>query len=305
MKISAMANGRAEALSCMSSLGEHARRHIIKLLLAPTNPSANHWSKEITTWLTTISGLRLKSGTGSISTEMLRTADLIEVDIVHVINDLESDMVEPYLHRDVNSREAVKELALVVKPVLGRVLAALGKVLVIAAPAPKDLVYTTLTFALHKELPFLGNNMTQELITVPTRELKGPALDWAVAKVQGAFDLRCAIFDFKARWSYSFCVELIAKNPNRADFEYVNNTAFSTDWSLAGPIIEEEFLSISPMCPDEMEIVWHCTDLTDNGKDYYGETLLIAAMRCYVASKLGDTFELPKLLWESSNDDTN
>jgi hypothetical protein len=92
-----------------------------------------------------------------------------------------------------------------------------------------------------------------------TSELTGAALDWAVAKCEGTRALW---------WEYS---------P-------------SQKWEQAGPIIEREKIAI-----DFDGDAW-CA--SDNRKPLanYGPTPLIAAMRCYVSSKLGDEIDLPKEL---------
>jgi hypothetical protein len=56
---------------------------------------------------------------------------------------------------------------------------------------------------------------------------------------------------------------------------------YSTDWAQGGPIIEREGIALLP--PELAEMP---------GYEGRGETLLIAAMRCYVASKLGDEVEI-------------
>jgi len=93
-----------------------------------------------------------------------------------------------------------------------------------------------------------------------TSELTGAALDWAVS---------------------------MAENWAGADFEV---KPYSTDWSQGGPIIEREKIAI-----DFDGNAW-CA--SDNRKPLanYGPTPLIAAMRCYVASKLGDDIEIPEEL---------
>jgi hypothetical protein len=72
---------------------------------------------------------------------------------------------------------------------------------------------------------------------------------------------------------------------------------YSADWALAGPIIEREKLCITASVEgdwtafcvsDEMDMQWICR----------GPTPLIAAMRCYVASQLGDEVEVPEELKE-------
>jgi hypothetical protein len=75
----------------------------------------------------------------------------------------------------------------------------------------------------------------------------------------------------------------------------------STDWSQGGPIIEREGLTVmmySPSCQKlEPGREWYaCTAKHwDDYKEFEAEgpTPLIAAMRCYVASKLGDEVEVP------------
>ena len=65
----------------------------------------------------------------------------------------------------------------------------------------------------------------------------------------------------------------------------------STDWAQGGPIIEREGLTLT-----------HQTDKwaaqTDCDLFSYGPTPLIAAMRCYVASKLGEIVGVPRELYK-------
>jgi len=93
-----------------------------------------------------------------------------------------------------------------------------------------------------------------------TSELEGDYLNLAVAKAEGATYHGPA-------WS-----------------------KYSTDWSQAGPIIERERITIDAR---EHGALWvaHSRQVGQNG--ITGPTPLIAAMRCYVASKLGDNIELP------------
>jgi len=66
---------------------------------------------------------------------------------------------------------------------------------------------------------------------------------------------------------------------------------YSTDWAIGGPIIEREKITIEyEGDPDP----WCACIMAD--QEVYGPTPLIAAMRCYVASKLGDTINIPKEL---------
>jgi hypothetical protein len=95
-----------------------------------------------------------------------------------------------------------------------------------------------------------------------TNELTGAALDWAVARCEGGVGDNQLI----GAWYTP-----------------------STDWAQGGPIIEREEIAIFLEYPKE----WGATD---GNYSKGGDTPLIAAMRCYVASKLGDEIELPKEL---------
>lgn len=71
--------------------------------------------------------------------------------------------------------------------------------------------------------------------------------------------------------------------------------AFSTDWSQAGPIIERERIHVCPSMFNAKE-VWQGWVDGLSGIRFISPTPLIAAMRCYVASKLGDEVEVPDAL---------
>jgi hypothetical protein len=106
-----------------------------------------------------------------------------------------------------------------------------------------------------------------------TSELTGAALDWAVAKCEGVVKGDSLDVGFIREGGYS---------P-------------STDWAQGGPIIERETISTT-----KRGSTW--TTRLNRPQDGrgpiwgYGPTPLIAAMRCYVASKLGDTLDIPKEL---------
>lgn len=111
-----------------------------------------------------------------------------------------------------------------------------------------------------------------------TNELTGAALDWAVAKAIG-------------------------------EYKPVAVPSYSTDWAQGGPIIEREISKLfrnvggtytaqikkEIPIPEEdrgTSLATHYTDWCNKA----GPTPLIAAMRCYVASKLGDNIDIPKEL---------
>jgi hypothetical protein len=98
---------------------------------------------------------------------------------------------------------------------------------------------------------------------IKTSELRRTALDWAVAKCEG--------LDY-------FEPEVGPMEPD-----------YSTDWSQGGPIIERERINLEPFKNIHGE-QWSADGEWD------GPTPLIAAMRCYVASKLGDIIDIPEEL---------
>lgn len=73
------------------------------------------------------------------------------------------------------------------------------------------------------------------------------------------------------------------------------HAAHGTDWCQAGPIIERNRIDV---VADEHTDEWHsvmCGEVVHIAMGY-GPTPIIAALRCYVASKFGDYIDLPKEL---------
>jgi hypothetical protein len=91
-----------------------------------------------------------------------------------------------------------------------------------------------------------------------TDELTGAALDWAVC---------VAVYGYGA--------------------DYKKNR-YSTDWAQGGPIMERENIATA----------WHITRWVAwrGVVEHPGPTPLIAAMRCFVASKMGNDIEIPEEL---------
>lgn len=112
---------------------------------------------------------------------------------------------------------------------------------------------------------------------IKTSELIGAALDWAVAKCEGE--------DYSPVMTYS-----------GIGHEFPATT-YSNNWELAGPIIERERIEIvhgNPLYfPNGNEAGDFYESLWISGR-MHGQTPLIAAMRCYVASKLGETVDVPE-----------
>lgn len=98
---------------------------------------------------------------------------------------------------------------------------------------------------------------------IKTKDLTGAALDCAVAKCEGRQPV--SYDDWTQTWP-----------------------KYSTNWGIAGPIIQREAIlfhgthgAYTAWMPDVAQgIGW-------------GPTHLITAMRCYVSSKLGDEIDVP------------
>lgn len=109
---------------------------------------------------------------------------------------------------------------------------------------------------------------------VKTQDLIGTALDWAVA-------------------SYA------DKHVTRKDIHWGNYSP-STNWAQGGPIIERGHIHTWTDRKDAAyaghpDSYW-VAEMTEIGGIWWGPTPLIAAMRCYIASKLGDEVDIPKEL---------
>ena len=108
-----------------------------------------------------------------------------------------------------------------------------------------------------------------------TSELTDAALDWAVCEATGLLD------------AYPLTRKRFLKQWLGNSGKFLHP---STDWSQGGPIIEREGIDLI-----KQDGYW---DADDNGQAQVscmvsGPTPLIAAMRCFVASKLGDEIEVP------------
>lgn len=120
-----------------------------------------------------------------------------------------------------------------------------------------------------------------------TTELTGAALDWAVAKCEG-------LIAFGYKKINDDCIIKLSTG----EFE---KFAPSTDWALGGAIIAREGIGVymshyvskgawSAHCPVQGSLM-ACVDNQPSP--------LIAAMRSYVASKMGDEVEIPNDIYNN------
>jgi hypothetical protein len=117
---------------------------------------------------------------------------------------------------------------------------------------------------------------------IKTSELKDAFLDWAVAKCEGVI------------------------NENSLDVGFLLEGGYtpSTDWAQGGPIIERERLWVGYSAVGQsLKLLVMADDVVQCHKRAFppncsttGPTILIAAMRCYVSSKLGDEVDVPEEL---------
>lgn len=111
---------------------------------------------------------------------------------------------------------------------------------------------------------------------IKVSDATGAALDWLVAKATEPYN--------------DFYTSIVISDIDRNDGQKMY--APSTDWSQGGPIIDREKITASPE-----GVVWIAVATRpEDSCVMYGPTLLIAVMRCFVVSKLGDEVEVPEEL---------
>lgn len=126
-----------------------------------------------------------------------------------------------------------------------------------------------------------------------TEELTGRALEWAIATCEGWVNLRWY------NWAY------LMDNESELVMDLGNGRGTTSledmhllGWNQAGPIIEREKICTHPA---EVDGIWEALIWSEDTNQGYlyasqGPTLLVAAMRCYVVSKLGREVDVPKEL---------
>lgn len=131
---------------------------------------------------------------------------------------------------------------------------------------------------------------------IRTQELIGPALDWAVCLAKGMKPEDIYI----QKWGSlpASLYRRLRDEDGRLDGTYVTgpDLLFSRKWEAGGPIIDDEDIAVghrnSKESPDNKfsasKLRLHPWPI-----EARGPTKLIAAMRCFVASKLGKEVEVP------------
>jgi len=113
---------------------------------------------------------------------------------------------------------------------------------------------------------------------IKTKDLAGVALDWAVAKCE------------EVQTSLSKTGYLIYLDPKVATGPMGRGFSPSINWVQGGIIMEREGISTV-----ETLHGWQAWRRSNTNLSY-GATVLVSAMRCYVASKLGNEIDIPEEL---------
>lgn len=125
---------------------------------------------------------------------------------------------------------------------------------------------------------------------IRTKDLTGAALDWSVAKCEG--------WDAPIFRNRTWAVPLYVATNGTGLHTY----APSTDWAQGGPIIDH-------MVREGLRLTGYKSLPTDPTSCQAqignivtgGPTPLIAAMRCFCCSKLGDVVDIPEELCQQQN----
>lgn len=119
-----------------------------------------------------------------------------------------------------------------------------------------------------------------------TSEVIGLPLDWAVMKIEGRILVQTIGGGLLVNGRHEDGREL------PEDWQMTFMWHPSTSWSQGGPIIEREQISIWTV--GAVITDWRAEHPA--GGTAYGLTPLVAAMRCFVASQLGDEIDVPEEL---------
>lgn len=150
-------------------------------------------------------------------------------------------------------------------------------------------------------------------VTVKIEDLRGPALDWAVAKAVG--DDTIVLHRKRPAHEFPFDPEGPANDFSQKEWKMWRYFQPSTDWAQGGPLIEKYGVQI---CPPELPVHRHGGPNAGFGESGYwsasifrkgdhrrrvffsGEPLVLA-MRAIIAFHFGDAVEIPLELVEAQS----
>jgi hypothetical protein len=119
---------------------------------------------------------------------------------------------------------------------------------------------------------------------IKTSNLIDIQLDWAVTKCEGHDWFLTTPGNYLCVWK--LC-SLTGEQEGSVSY------CPSTDGAQSVPIIEREKINTRFDPDSNAKQAWEASNEYDFFEAVFGPTQLIAAMRCYVASKLGDEVEIP------------
>jgi hypothetical protein len=147
---------------------------------------------------------------------------------------------------------------------------------------------------------------------VKTSELQGAALNWAVAKAEGKHLVKLHDHFSKLARHSGISEERLAQQPDVwVWLDSVGATqpleSYCEAWAQGGPIIEREGIELlcnltatetARFSAPGVKADWQAFHRSDRRTEarQFAPTPLNAAMRCYVASKLGDEVDIPEEL---------
>ena len=111
---------------------------------------------------------------------------------------------------------------------------------------------------------------------IKIEDLTGPALDWAVTSIEDPDALRYGVDDWIEQRRYG-----------RGEYPH----RYHQNWAQGGPIIERERIDVRYTGQ-----TWGAArqlNEYEEPDEWFGPTPLMAAMRCYVASRLREEVDIP------------
>lgn len=134
-----------------------------------------------------------------------------------------------------------------------------------------------------------------DLIEVKTADLTGPALDWAIAQIEGIRTLMVSPRKGEPKKPFAIFGSLALSVSGDDQSSY----APSTCWHCGGPLIEKYMLRVAPHCMSNgvvkswaADMTWPCNTMPGRT----GPTMLVAACRAIVMKELGTQVRVPKEL---------
>ena len=118
---------------------------------------------------------------------------------------------------------------------------------------------------------------------IKAAELEGIILDWAVTSIECPEALKYGVQDWR---------EQRRRTVVRGEYAH----RYHQSWAQGGPIIEREGIELKRGYGKPLlwaAFAYDCYNNVRRSTGKTGPTPLVAAMRCYVASKLGDEVDVP------------